>query len=247
MTKIEWCDETWNPVWGCLRECPYCYARGIARRFGKTADERAYLPTLREDNLEPKFAKSTKRVFVGSMSDCEYWKEEWWDIVIEAVQKYPEIDFIFLTKGGRNVYRRFLEKMRGYPRLEPIATNIILGFTRCTNADLRLKDVPIITDHIYRWLINIEPIMEPIKGMESVARALTHFDWLILGAETGRRPHKPVPTWFWFNQFLRICWPFDGPSVFIKPSLQSVTPPDYYRQDYCHDSIMQSLKVTRDD
>ena len=33
-TKIDWCDSTWNPVTGCLHGCEYCYARGIARRFG---------------------------------------------------------------------------------------------------------------------------------------------------------------------------------------------------------------------
>lgn len=33
-TKIEWCDSTWNPVTGCLHGCEYCYARGIANRFG---------------------------------------------------------------------------------------------------------------------------------------------------------------------------------------------------------------------
>lgn len=33
-TKIEWATKTWNPVTGCNRGCPYCYAKGIARRFG---------------------------------------------------------------------------------------------------------------------------------------------------------------------------------------------------------------------
>jgi len=33
-TKIDWCDMTWNPVTGCLHGCEYCYARGIAKRFG---------------------------------------------------------------------------------------------------------------------------------------------------------------------------------------------------------------------
>lgn len=33
-TKIDWCDSTWNPVTGCRHECEYCYARGIAKRFG---------------------------------------------------------------------------------------------------------------------------------------------------------------------------------------------------------------------
>lgn len=33
-TKIDWCDSTWNPVTGCLHGCEYCYAKGIAHRFG---------------------------------------------------------------------------------------------------------------------------------------------------------------------------------------------------------------------
>lgn len=33
-TKIDWCDMTFNPVTGCLHGCEYCYARGIANRFG---------------------------------------------------------------------------------------------------------------------------------------------------------------------------------------------------------------------
>jgi protein gp37 len=32
-TKIEYVDHTWNPVTGCLHDCPYCYARRIAERF----------------------------------------------------------------------------------------------------------------------------------------------------------------------------------------------------------------------
>jgi protein gp37 len=40
-TKIDWCDSTFNPITGCLHNCPYCYARGIARRFGGHWDEAA--------------------------------------------------------------------------------------------------------------------------------------------------------------------------------------------------------------
>lgn len=32
-SRIEWCDHTWNPITGCLHECPYCYARKMSVRF----------------------------------------------------------------------------------------------------------------------------------------------------------------------------------------------------------------------
>jgi protein gp37 len=43
-TKIQYCDSTWSPVTGCLHGCEYCYARGIARRFGG-----AYSPTSKKN------------------------------------------------------------------------------------------------------------------------------------------------------------------------------------------------------
>jgi len=32
-TRIEYAEFTWNPITGCLNNCPYCYARKIAERF----------------------------------------------------------------------------------------------------------------------------------------------------------------------------------------------------------------------
>ena len=46
-TKIDWCDATWNPVTGCLHWCEYCYARGIANRFGLP-----YAPKLGDPGME---------------------------------------------------------------------------------------------------------------------------------------------------------------------------------------------------
>ena len=46
-TKIDWADSTWNPVTGCLHGCEYCYARGIAKRFG------GHLATLAGRPVQP--------------------------------------------------------------------------------------------------------------------------------------------------------------------------------------------------
>lgn len=46
-TKIDWADATWNPVTGCLHGCKYCYARGIAHRYGLP-----YAPRLGDPGME---------------------------------------------------------------------------------------------------------------------------------------------------------------------------------------------------
>jgi protein gp37 len=53
-TKIEWADYTWNPVTGCYNDCPYCYARGIARRFGAmlTESNNGTVGNIRGENAE---------------------------------------------------------------------------------------------------------------------------------------------------------------------------------------------------
>jgi hypothetical protein len=45
--NIEWARWSWNPVTGCLHDCPYCYARDIADRFYP----QGFTPTLHPDRL----------------------------------------------------------------------------------------------------------------------------------------------------------------------------------------------------
>ena len=101
---------TWNPIWGCLNNCEYCYARGIAKRFYRqiyelevkhhferhptwvwTGDHleglRDFKPTFLYSQYCKKFPKKPQRIFVGSMSEIYYWDEEWIEMVIEKVKK----------------------------------------------------------------------------------------------------------------------------------------------------------------
>ena len=108
-TNIEWVKNldgskgyVFNPVWGCLNSCPYCYARKMAKRFAfKIANKEIryrmqiielpkegnelllirnrlyqdlifFLPTWIESNFNKSFPKKPSRIFVNSMSDIEY-------------------------------------------------------------------------------------------------------------------------------------------------------------------------------
>lgn len=78
-SKIEWTDQTWNPVTGCTKlspaspGCQHCYASTFAERFHDTPGhyfERGFDLQLRPDKLnEPLHWRKPRLVFVNSMSD----------------------------------------------------------------------------------------------------------------------------------------------------------------------------------
>ncbi len=115
-TKIEWAEETWNPVTGCTpvsAGCENCYARRMATRLrgrcGYPADE-PFKVTLHEDRLgEPLRWKQPRKVFVCSMSDLfhpdvpdEFIARIWWVMGQCAgyldPSRYRGHTFIILTK-----------------------------------------------------------------------------------------------------------------------------------------------------
>ena len=56
-SKIEWTDQTWNPVTGCTKispGCKHCYAELLAKqlqRMGATGYEKGFSPTLHPTGL----------------------------------------------------------------------------------------------------------------------------------------------------------------------------------------------------
>lgn len=213
-TKIEWCDEVWNPVWGCKNNCPYCYAKGIIKHFGKSDAERNFIPTWREKSFNKKFAKSVQRVFVNSMSDIMYWEREWMDRVINRIKTMPQIQFIFLTKGGYSAYA-------GYE----FPDNVVCGITITKPIDF-----PIVTRRglfpAKHWLLNIEPILASFD-IEYAMDYAQFFDWIIVGAETGNRKDKVIPERYWFKWLLKYKTP-----LFIKPSLDHLLNETEIRREY---------------
>jgi len=224
-TKIEWADEVWNPVWGCRNECPYCYARKIAKRFGVNALQKSFVPQWVDANFERRFAKGTKRVFVNSMSDVQFWSVYWWKLVLDRIAKFPEIDFIFLTKGDVNVYA---------PHLLDMSKNCILGYTVTSRKEFMERTFVFwINNHrvllTHRLLLNVEPIQGDFGW--HIDDILQSFDWVILGAETGNRKDKVIPDAYWMDSILNTCTNLHIP-LFVKPSLKGIVGDEFYRKEY---------------
>jgi len=111
-TKIDWADETWNPVWGCTFRCPFCYARKIAKRFSKQI---ALLNGVNEEKLrefKPVFLPKNygrelkgKIIFVNSMSDIADWELAWIEKTMLRIRTMPDKVFLFLTKRPEQLER----------------------------------------------------------------------------------------------------------------------------------------------
>lgn len=104
-TKIDWCDSTWNPVTGCFHGCQYCYARGIAERFGLP-----YAPKLGEPGMEGAGKYDTKEMGIDSMLELE---KQYRKNGIGKAEPYPYSFFPtfhkyrlndYINKKGRNIF-----------------------------------------------------------------------------------------------------------------------------------------------
>ena len=106
-TKIEWTDETWNPVTGCSpvsAGCTNCYARRMATRlrgrYGYPQDE-PFKVTLHPDRLnQPLHWRKPRMIFVCSMGDL-FHKDvsfEYQLSIFGTMQQAEQHTFIILTK-----------------------------------------------------------------------------------------------------------------------------------------------------
>jgi len=222
-TKIEWCDITWNPVWGCKNNCEYCYARKIAKRFGSKIALKEwnflnkdngygkwdgkfcenlnnFIPTWIESNFQKSFPKKPSKIFVNSMSDIAFWIDNWMKMVIEKIKCYPQHIFMFLTKFPKIYFN--------YDSL--LTENCMIGFT-ATKQNMFDLGNNYFADlgNPYKKFISIEPIIEKIK--------IKHFygQWLIIGAETGNRKNKIEPKPEWIGEITGMDIP-----VFMKNNLR---------------------------
>jgi protein gp37 len=175
-TNIEWCDYTWNPVTGCKRGCSYCYAKQIHNRFWQNPFEEIVFH--QERLLEPQRLKKPSRIFVGSMSDIEYWTQQQVESVIEVCRNNPQHTFMFLSKRAYS-YNGYI-----FPE------NCMCGLT-VTHAD---------DDHDVEQFYGIAKHTNPFISIEPIMGIFKPFDYpklnlIILGAMTGRGATPPKPEW----------------------------------------------------
>lgn len=232
MTKIEWTNETWNPITGCCKKsegCLNCYAEKMHKRLTAMGQEKYKFPfenvVFHYEELSRKLSNKPKMFFVNSMSDTFNEKISGEQIlkILTFCEKYPQHIFQILTKRAERV-DGFL-----YPEnvwlgvtVEKAKYKNRIDYLRKTNAKIKF--------------LSCEPLLEDLGELD-----LSGIDWVICGGETGSNARPMHPDWvrniqrqckeqgvaFFFKQWGE--WVFTGGEV-IKGNLNNPPEPHFIRK-----------------
>jgi len=218
-TKIEWAEESWNPVTGCTQcspGCDHCYAKRMAHRlkgrYGYPKDD-PFRVTFHWNRLDmPLRWKKSRRVFVCSMSDL-FHDDVSFDFINRALffayQSYKQKHiFIFLTKRPEKMSAA-LDNWRRCNALELLPKNWHIGVTVCNQKEADAKIPILLQIPVAVRFISFEPLLSRINAAQYAAK----LDWAIIGCESGpKRRHTDIE---WIEDLKDTFVIYNKP-VFIK-------------------------------
>lgn len=188
MSKIEWTEQTWNPVTGCTKVspgCKHCYAETMSKRLqamGAPGYENGFKLSLLPERLEqPLHRRKPTMYFVNSMSDLfqEGVPSSFIDQVMDVIRATPQHTYQILTKRSEN--------MREYFSSRKVPENAWLG----VSVEDKKYGIPRIPDLLAikakTRFLSIEPLLEDLGRIR-----LRGIHWVIVGGESGfgARPMK---------------------------------------------------------
>lgn len=251
-TKIDWADATWNPVTGCLHGCEYCYARGIANRFGggvphgETRPKKGIFdmtaPAMQLSGGKRKVApyphNFAPTIHRYRLDQPKKWSEPRTIFVCSMADLFGDwvpdewIKTVFNACLDAPQHRYlFLTKnparyIELYDKgLLPDADNMWFGSTATT------PEMEFFFSGAHKTFLSIEPILKPFSdSLGAGARACEMTHWIIIGAETGNRKGKVIPEASWIMDIVQNAEKVGTP-VFMKESLREVVG-DCYRQEF---------------
>lgn len=226
VTKIEWCDHTFNPWIGCTKvspACDHCYAEALARRYnwapwGPGEERRLTSETTWRQplawNRAAQRAGVRRRVFCASLADIfdaevpDVWRGE---LFADVIDKTPHLDWLLLTKRPQVAAKWFAE--------EPAPANVWLGTTVEDQKMAELRIPILLSIQVTKRFLSCEPLLGPIDltalctghyFIDSLVGVRYHdspdgtpteptfgdIDWVIAGGESGPKTRPPHPDWF---------------------------------------------------
>ena len=213
ITRIAWCDATFNPWVGCLRvstACDRCYAAALSWRYGWRdgkgrdlwdvgADRKRTSPAywrgpLRWNECAQAEGKR-RRVFCASMADVfdnkvpTSWRFDLWSLV----RATPALDWFLLTKRPQNI-RDMLptDWGEGWP-------HVWLGTTTENQEEANRRIPHLVAIPAAVRFLSVEPMVEPVDVTPwlvlSSHDVRAPISWIIVGGESGGGARPMHPDW----------------------------------------------------
>lgn len=189
-SKIEWTEVTWNPTTGCDKisaGCKNCYAEIFAKRLKAMGSDKyinGFKLAVHPDVLnEPKKYRSSKIIFVNSMSDLFHK-----DIPLDFLKSVFEV----MNDTPRHIYQVLTKRADRLGQLSHHFTwtdNIWMGVSVENNDFVHrinhLRNTPAKIK-----FLSLEPLLGPLPKLN-----LRNIDWVIVGGESGRKPRPIKEEW----------------------------------------------------
>lgn len=259
-TKIDWCDASWNPVTGCLHGCKYCYARGIARRFGghlqgciEPGNYELVQPMSEIKPMSDGIARVGRKLAYPydfeptfhryKLEELQHWKKPRTIFVCSMADLFgnwvPDewIKAVFdaCDAAPRHRYLFLTKAPDRYQRLAmggmlPTDANYWFG-----TSTPRVKDRAFFSRPSFENMPYYHTFIsiEPILerfGTGGNYGTVALTDWVIVGAETGNRRGKVIPKKGWIMELADECTK-RGKPIFMKESLRGIMGDDF-RQEF---------------
>lgn len=190
-SKIEWTEQTWNPIVGCTKisaGCKHCYAETMAKRLqamGTAGYENGFALRLLPERLaDPAKRQKPTVYFVNSMSDLFHEKvpESYIQQVFDVIAATPQHSYQILTKRAARLARYFRDRA--------VPPNVWLG----VSVENRKHGVPRIdylrTVRARIRFLSVEPLLDDVGALD-----LRDIHWVIVGGESGPKARPMKPEW----------------------------------------------------
>lgn len=208
MSKIQWTDETWNPLTGCTKVsagCKYCYAATMAKRLkamGQPNYRNGFRLTLHEHMLErPLRWKKPRLVFVNSMSDLFHY-----DVPLEFIQRV----FAVMREASQHTFQVLTKRAERLEELSPCIDwppNVWMGVS-VENAFNMARVGCLARTGAQVKFLSCEPLLGDLGHVP-----LDGIRWVIVGGESGVSARACEKGWI--RNIVGQCED-EGVAVFVK-------------------------------
>ena len=185
----EWADYNVNCIRGCYNNCRYCYAKIMAKRFGRSTDNTWKNMEVKEDMVCKSFKKRPGRVMFPSthdIFDISPFKEACFTVLRKLLES--ENDILITTKPRFGIIQDIDLQFGHYK------DQMQFRFTITSDNDRRLKfwepNAPRFNERLgslkyafrkrFKTSVSIEPFLDydPTKLVEKIAPFTTESIWI---------------------------------------------------------------------